>query len=134
MTSATAIFQNVSWVQSTIDDPAEGPSLNRASVRRSFQGALDGESSAELLFCPSSANNAGYVAMDRFVGRLGERQGSFVMQHGAPVEDGVPRPFGYIVPQSGTGELAGLYGEVRFSVDDQGRHSITLDYAFKEDR
>jgi Protein of unknown function (DUF3224) len=42
------------------------------------------------------------------------------------------RPFGYIVPGSGTGELQGLQGEATISVSTTGEHTLTLDYDFQE--
>jgi hypothetical protein len=68
------------------------------------------------------------------VGRLGEREGSFVFQHGGAIEHGVLRPFGYIVPGSGTGDLRGLRGEASIRVSDvlppwQPRHVEIRDTA-----
>ena len=87
---------------------------------------------AELLICPSTPDQLGYVGADRFVGRLGEHAGSFVFQHGGAIEQGVLRPFGYIVPGSGTGELRGLRGEARISVTAAGEHMLTLEYDFAD--
>jgi Protein of unknown function (DUF3224) len=44
----------------------------------------------------------------------------------------VLRPFGYIVPGSGTGDLRGLRGEAGISVTAAGMHTLTLDYDFAE--
>jgi hypothetical protein len=35
---------------------------------------------------------------------------------------------GTIVPGTGTGELAGITGEGTMLADDQGNHTLTLDY------
>jgi Protein of unknown function (DUF3224) len=129
---ATATFENVSETQIPYDTPTEGPTLFRATLQRRFQGDLVGESVAELLMCPSAPDQVGYVGADRFVGRLGQREGSFVFQHGGAIERGVLRPFGYIVPGSGTGELRGLRGEARISVTADGAHTLTLDYDVDE--
>lgn len=55
----------------------------------------------------------GYLANERVVGMLDGRQGTFVLQHGAVVGSGFGeegRLFGYVVPGSGSGALAGLAG------------------------
>lgn len=39
--------------------------------------------------------------------------------------------FGHVVPGSGTGELAGLTGEIEISVAEDGTHTLTLDYDFR---
>jgi hypothetical protein len=100
-------------------------------VRKTFRGGLEGESVAELLMCqadPSDlAAGAGYVASERFEGRVDGRAGSFVMQHGGLSGEGTPRTFGHIVPGSGTGDLAGLRGAVEIAVDADGNHQLILD-------
>jgi hypothetical protein len=131
-TQASATYENIAETETAYDAPAESPSLSRGSVRRRFQGALTGESVAEVLICRSTPDRLGYVASDRFAGRLGERRGSFVFQHGGPIDRGALRSFGYVVPGSGTGELRGLRGEVTISVTPAGEHTLTLDYDFEQ--
>jgi Protein of unknown function (DUF3224) len=110
-----AAFEITGWDQDDYDAPPEGPPLTRATVRKRYSGALDGESVAELLTCGELA----YAANERVTGTLDGRDGTFVLQHGA-WEDG---QWGFVVPGSGTGALAGLRGDARL---DHGR--IALDY------
>ena len=80
-----------------------------------------------------SKAGAGYVVCERVVGRLGNRSGSFVLQHGGLIGPGLPpHTFGHVVPGSGTGELAGLTGEVKIDRAEDGTHTLTLDYGFAE--
>ncbi len=129
---ATSSFEVTGWDQTPYSEEAEGPLLSRATVRKSFQGELTGESTAELLMCQADASDlkagAGYVASDRVVGRLGGRSGSFVMQHWGVASSAGERTGGYIVPGSGTGELAGLSGTVEISVGADGSHTLVLEY------
>ncbi len=129
--SASATYENDSGTETAYDEPAGGPSLFRATVRRRFQGALSGESIAEVLIC-RSADRIGYVASDRFIGRLADRSGTFVFQHGGPIDRGVLRSFGYVAPGSATGDLRGLRGDVTIAVTPSGEHTITLDYDFEQ--
>jgi hypothetical protein len=110
-----ATFEITGWEQDDYDAPADGPPLTRATVRKRFSGGLEGESVAELLTCGELA----YAANERVTGTLDGRAGTFVLQHGA-WEGG---QWGFVVPGSGTGELAGLRGDARL---DHGR--IALDY------
>jgi hypothetical protein len=112
-----ATFEITGWDQAPYDAPADGPPLTRATVRKRYAGVLDGESVAELLTCGELA----YTASERVVGALDGRAGTFVLQHGA-WEGG---QWGFVVPGSGTGALAGLRGDARL---DHGR--IALDYDF----
>lgn len=128
---AVANFKIASWDQTPYDESAEGPKLARATVKKTFEGDLEGESTAELLMCGGGeeGRGAGYIASERIVGKLAGRSGSFVIQHGGIVGDGEPRSFGNIVPDSGTGELAGIHGEGRYWHDANGA-TLTLEYRF----
>ena len=41
-----------------------------------------------------------------------------------------PRTFGHVVPGSGTGDFAGLTGEVEVGQTGDGAHTLTLTYDF----
>jgi hypothetical protein len=108
-------FEITGWDQAPYDEPAEGPPATRATVRKTYAGALEGESLAELLTCGELA----YLANERVIGTIDGQAGTFMLQHGA-WEGG---QWGFVVPGSGTGALAGLRGEARL---EHGR--IALDY------
>lgn len=121
-------FKIISWDQNPYDEPKEGSKLSRVDVKRSFQGDIEAESTAVLLMCQADDGSAGYVATERVVGRIGNRSGSFVIQHGGAVAAGlVVDSFGYVVPSSGTGELQGLRGHCVWHHDEH-EATFTLDY------
>ena len=125
--TATTTFSVTKWVPDTYDQPVEGPDLARVSVTKSFEGDLSGTSKGEGLFCGMAdpADGAGYMVSERFSGSLGQRAGTFVLQHVGIMSPGSPpRAFGHVVPGSGTGELAGLTGTIELGAD----HKLTLTY------
>ena len=106
---------------------AEGAELSRVHISRTFSGDLEGESTAELMIAKSEGGG-GYLGHDRISGTLGGRAGSFVFQHsGIMGPDGVSNA-GTIVPGTGTGELAGLTGEGTMLADEDGNHTLTIEY------
>ncbi len=130
---ANSAFEVTGWEQTPYGGEGEGPSLSRATVGKTFSGDLNAESTAELLMCQADTSDldagAGYVASELVVGRLDDREGTFVLQHWGLAGDGLPnRTAGHVVTGSGTGELKGLSGEIEISVDAEGAHSITIDY------
>ncbi len=127
-----ANFKVMKWDQVAIADVGAGPEWGRATVLKVFEGELTGESRAELLLAVAPDGGAGYIAQERFVGRLGDRAGTFDLQHGgtALANGETPFQFGYVVPNSGTGALAGLSGTVLFR-HDEARAVVTLDYEFE---
>ena len=124
---AEATFTITSWEQVDDPAPAEGPTLGRATVKKTFAGDLVGESTAELLMSGAGGDSAGYVAMERITAALQGRAGTFDLQHGAQMGGPDPRTYWLIVPGSGTGELRGIRGEARYQHDDSGAR-FTLDY------
>ncbi len=77
--------------------------------------------------CRADDGAAGYVAMERVTGRIGDRSGSFVVQHAATRDSASSATFGTVVPGWGTGDLRGLRGEASYRHDEQGA-TFTLDY------
>jgi len=71
--------------------------------------------------------SAGYVAIEKVSGTLHGRSGNFVLQHNATMTRGKPALNIIVVPDSGTGQLAGLSGTMTISIAD-GKHSYRFDY------
>lgn len=129
-THATATFEVTSWEDQVYDDPSEGPKLGRATVGKTLRGDVEATSTAELLTCQAADGSAGYVASERVTGRIGDRAGTFVVQHGGTAVAGTPdHNFGHVVPGSGTGQLTGLRGTCEYRHDETGA-TFTLDYRF----
>ncbi len=105
-----------------------GTGLARMSIDKQFHGDLDAMSKGEMLSAMSSVKgSAGYVAMERVTGTLHGRSGSFVLQHNATMTRGQPFLNIIVVPDSGSGELAGLAGTMNIIIAD-GKHSYEFDY------
>ncbi len=106
---------------------ADGVELSRVHITRTFTGDLEGESTAELMIAKSEGGG-GYVGHDTISGTLGGKAGTFVFQHtGIMGPEGITNA-GTVVPGSGTGELEGITGEGTMLADDEGNHTLRLDY------
>ncbi len=129
MPRASATFVNTTYDEEPYDD-CDGTVLGRIHIARTFEGDLEGESSAELLTARTEAGSAAYVALDRIACRLGDRSGSFVLAHHGTVSEDGSANAASVVPDSGTGELTSLRGRGSISVAKVGTHTLTLDYEF----
>ncbi len=112
------------------DNPqAEGAGIARMSIDKQFHGDLEATSQGEMLAIRTDiANSAGYVAIERVTGTLHGRKGSFVLQHSSTMNRGVPTQGIAVVPDSGSGELSGLYGTMTIVIAEGGKHSYVFDY------
>jgi len=106
----------------------DGIKLNRNVVRKEFSGDLVGTSEAQMVAAQTTtAGSAGYVAIEHFSGSVGGKCGSFVLQHHGLMNRGEAALTVTIVPDSGTGELAGISGTLEIDSAPEG-HSYVLEY------
>ncbi len=124
---ATASFEITTWDEQAYDEQ-DGIKLSRTRVVKTFRGEIEGESTAELLMAIAGQDSAAYVGVERVTGRVNGRQGSFVYLHTATAAGGAHSASWPVVADSGTGELAGISGQVRIDNLPDGGHVLTLDY------
>jgi hypothetical protein len=114
-----------------VDDEAGGATRARLALDKRYQGDLEGTSSGEMLsVMTETQGSAGYVAIEKVTGTLDGRSGSFALQHNATMTRGTPKLEIIVVPDSGSGGLAGLSGTMRIVIADGGKHFYEFDYAF----
>lgn len=108
---------------------ARTANLGRLTIDKRFHGDLEASAKGEMLATQSEVKgSAGYVALERVTGKLQGRSGSFVLLHSATMKRGAPESTITVVPDSGTGELAGLTGSMRIKVAADGGHSYEFDF------
>ena len=106
----------------------DGIKLNRNMVRKEFSGDVADKSEAQMVAAyTATPGSAGYVAIEHFTGSVGGKSGSFVLQHHGLMEKGEAALTVTIVPDSGTGELAGISGTLDIDNDEE-KHSYVLEY------
>ena len=111
------------------DDKAEGSTLARMSIDKQFHGDLEAVSKGEMLSAGTNVKgSAGYVAIERVTGKLHGKSGSFVLQHSGTMTRGAPQLAVTLVPDSGTGELAGLSGKMSIKTAE-GKHTYEFEYS-----
>jgi Protein of unknown function (DUF3224) len=133
---ANATFEIKNWDEKTWEgrpyNEVSGAKLTRASVAKSFQGDIAGESTLEYLMSYHENGTVSFVGLERVVGSVGGRNGSFVLQRIGADEGGVLKETYFVVPGSGTGDLRGLRGEGSATLGEQAdRYPFTLDYDFE---
>ena len=108
--------------------PTDDATLGRMTIDKQFHGALDATSQGQMLTAGTDVKgSAGYVAIERVSGTLGGRTGTFVLQHSGTMTRGAPQLTITVVPDSGTGELAGLTGTMLIDVSNGGH---AYDFAY----
>jgi len=106
--------------------------LGRMSLDKTLHGELEATGHGEMLTASTDVQgSAAYVAIERVTGTLEGRAGSFALQHRGTMSHGAQSMTITIVPDSGTGQLAGIAGTFTIHRVD-GKHSYDLDYTLPD--
>jgi hypothetical protein len=129
--SAKATITVHKYEPTVYDQPAAGPTLARIHVEESFSGDIEGDGVVEFLQAAQADGSASFVGIERVTGTIAERKGTFLLQDAGTVEGKVVSGDWFVVPGSGTGELAGLRGEGGFRANLGEGAQVHLDYWFE---
>ena len=131
MHQATGTFE-VKLAPQKADNPqAEGAGLGRMSLDKQFHGDLEATSQGEMLsVLDREKGSGGYVAMERVTGTLQGKEGSFVLQHDATMNRGAAKMDIRVVPDTGTGQLAGLSGSMTIRIEGK-QHFYDFEYTLE---
>ena len=126
--TANARFSIKSWDEKPYNEREDLPKMTRASVTKTFTGDIEGEGHVEYLMMYRADGSATFVGLERVVGRVGDKSGSFVIQRVGVFEGGQAKESYSVIPGSATGDLHGLRGEGRTALGHATEYSFTLDY------
>ena len=112
--------------------PADGgapAAIGRMTITKQFSGDLEGTGAGQMVAMMTQVEgSAGYVAMEEVSGTLDGRAGTFVLQHSGTMNRGTPTLVVAVVPDSGTGELAGLSGTMTITITGR-EHRYEFQYS-----
>jgi len=116
--------------QSPDNDVSKAANLGRMTIDKQFHGDLEGTSKGEMLSAMSGdvKNSGVYVAIERVIGTLAGRQGSFVLHHTGIMDRGRQRLSITVAPDSGTEGLKGITGTMNITITPEGKHFYDFDY------
>lgn len=123
MINVAGAFDVKTIPQKTDNVQAEDAKLGRMSLDKQFHGDLNAVSKGEMIFAGTEIEGSGiYVALEKVTGSLGGKTGSFYLHHTGIMVRGTPNLRVSVVPDSGTGELAGLTGTMTIKIEEGGKH------------
>ena len=126
---ATGAFDVQMQPQPAADEsPTPGATLGRLWLNKIYQGDLQATAHGQMLSAVTpTTGSAGYVAIEHVTGTLQGRAGSFVLQHSGLMNRGEKQLVITVVPDSGSGELAGLQGQLGIRIAE-GKHFYDMAY------
>jgi hypothetical protein len=126
-TRATGPFE-VTLTPQPFEGAPDAAKLGRLTLDKQFRGDLEATSKGQMLSAGTDVKgSAGYVAIEHVTGTLHGRSGTFALQHSGTMARGTPSLTVTVVPDSGTGQLAGIEGSMEIIIAD-GKHAYAFDY------
>jgi len=127
MSKASGTFE-VKLLPIPLNEETEDKKRGRMSIDKEFKGDLQGRSVGEMLSAFGEIQgSAGYVAIERVIGKLNGKKGSFILQHSAIMSGTSQKLTVVVVPDSGTEELKGLTGNLVIKIEN-GQHFYEFEY------
>jgi len=125
-------FSLKTWDEKPYNELLGELKMTRSSVAYIYQGDIEGESTLDYLMVYRPDESGSFVGLERVIGRVGGRSGSFVLQHtGTFNKSDVSGTFA-VVPRSGTGELANLRGAGTINLSGHAeRYPMVFEYSFE---
>jgi Protein of unknown function (DUF3224) len=129
MTShAEGTFTVKAWDESPFQELADGTKLTKAKMTFDFGGDVTAEGVSDTVMYYRADGTAVYTGLQRMVGAVAGRDGSFVLQADGEFAAGEARTRWQIIEGSGTGDLAGLRGSGLAVAASSPGGSFSLDY------
>lgn len=112
---------------STVDALDTG-GFGRLALDKKFHGDLAGTSVGQMIATgDGTSGSGGYVALEKVTGTLHGHSGTFVLMHNGTMTPKSMELRINVVPESGTGELAGLEGTFKIIIEGK-QHFWEFDY------
>jgi hypothetical protein len=132
MAQPNVTFSMKAWDEKPYNELPGELKMTLTHVTYFYQGDIEGESTLDYLMVYRADDSGNFVGLERIVGRVAGRSGSFVLQHtGTFTKSGVSGTC-FVVPHSGIGELTNLRGEGSIDLAGHAKHypmvfNFTLD-------
>jgi hypothetical protein len=102
--------------------------ISRMLLDKQYHGDLEGTSKGQMLAVGSAKSSGVYVAIETFTGTLQGKTGGFSLHHTGIMTKSGPTLNINVVPDSGTGQLAGISGKMNIIIAPDSKHSYEFEY------
>ncbi len=109
----------------------KGAKLTHAVIVYTLQGGFEGEGHSQLVMSYRDEANATYVGLQQFVGKIGDRTGTFICKVDGTFEGGEAKSTWAVIPGTGTGDWAGITGKGETTAVHGDTQPYTFDYSFE---
>lgn len=119
-------FHVTGWDEQPYEAQEGVAKLTKARFTTQFTGDIEGESVSDCLMCYPDDSSAKFVGLQWIKGTVGGKAGTVVLQLNGSFEQGKAKADWSVVPESGSGELAGLAGSGHYVAGSDGSADYQL--------
>lgn len=128
--TASGTFEIQDWDEKTYQQLDGGGKLTEAKVTQKFTGDIEGEGKVIWLMAYPDPKTATFVGIQRVVGSIGSKKGSFLIQTIGTFDGKTAQGDWSLIEGSGTDELTGISGEGTFGAPHGSTAEYQIDYDF----
>jgi hypothetical protein len=131
-TTGSATFSSKAWEETPYAEMDAGRKLTRVHAVFIYEGDIEGEGIVDYLMAYSPDGTGNFVGLEKIVGRIGDRSGSFVAKHSGTFDPKSVTTRWDFVPGLGTDGLDGITGGGNLKLEGHGPYAFTFEYRFKD--
>jgi hypothetical protein len=126
-----ATFKATTWEETPYTEIDAGRKLTRVHAVFAYEGDIEGEGTVDYLMAYSPDGTGTFVGLERIVGRIGDRSGSFVAQHTGVFDPKAVMTLWDFVPGLGTDGLDGIAGGGNLKLEGHEPYAFSFKYDFQ---
>jgi Protein of unknown function (DUF3224) len=130
-TSGKATFTSKAWEETPYFEIDDGRKLTRVHAVFGYEGDLVGEGTVDYLMAYAPDGTGNFVGLERIVGRIGDRSGSFVAQHTGVFDPHSVSTRWELVSGLATDSLNGLRGSGELKLIGHGPYPFSFEYGYE---
>ena len=109
-THLEGVFEVTSWSEEQVGGLEGAAKVTVAGIGQRFTGGIEAETKWDMVMTYRDDGTADFVGYQRLQGRVGDKEGTFVLQGLGQFDGAEARTRVEVVPGNSTGELTGLRG------------------------
>jgi hypothetical protein len=109
-THLEGVFEVTSWSEEQVGGLEGAAKVTVAGIGQRFTGGIEAETKWDMVMTYRDDGTADFVGYQRLQGRVGDKEGTFVLQGLGQFDGTEARTRVEVVPGNSTGELTGLRG------------------------
>ena len=127
-THLEGVFEVTSWSEEQVGGLEGAAKVTVAGIGQRFSGGIEADTKWDMVMTYRDDGTADFVGYQRLQGRIGDKEGTFVLQGLGQYDGTEARTRVEVVPGSSTGELTGLRGSGLAVAPMGSTGTFSLDY------